>query len=198
MKQKRLVGVIIRFSAPMWFYIKCNPLAVQGPKNLFKAIQLVRELEVDEKRIAKKVLQRNGWFCHPDQVVLAMFADEDEDVRCRGVDLVKTFREKQTGQAEKKARVDRGVAGEVEDIGLAADDTGEDLVDNDGDYEENDSVDSVRQVVIPQINWECLMPVLFELRATLCVDDMTALDIGVCIWFCMSGRGKIGHNGSTT
>ena len=43
-----------------------------------------------------------------------------------------------------------------------------------------------------------LTPVLFELRATLCVDDITALDIGVCIWFCMSGREKIGHNGSTT
>ena len=42
------------------------------------------------------------------------------------------------------------------------------------------------------------MPVLFELRATLCADEMTALDIGACIWFCMSGRGKIGHNGSTT
>ena len=42
------------------------------------------------------------------------------------------------------------------------------------------------------------MPVLIELRATLCVDDMTALDIGVCIWFYMSGREKIRHNGNAT
>ena len=70
--------MIIKFSAPMWFIIKCNPLATQGSLNTFKAMQLLKNLNPAEKSVAKKALQRNAFFAHSDQLLLQTLINSSE------------------------------------------------------------------------------------------------------------------------
>ena len=148
-KQRRLVTVIIKFSAPLWFLIKCNPLAVDGARIMFTAIQLLKELHPEDQSVAKKVIQRNGWFCHPDQVVLAMLTDTgDSDMRNRAVDLMLKLR-RETVLSEKMQSDDESEENSVE--------VSEDLlVASESEYSEDDldesMEDNVRRVVIPKIN----------------------------------------------
>ena len=46
---KRIVIMIIKFSSPMWFIIKCNPGVTQGPKNTFRSMQMLKSLNATEK-----------------------------------------------------------------------------------------------------------------------------------------------------
>ena len=69
---RRIINIIIKFSAPMWFIIKCNPLATQGPLNIFKAMKLLKHLNSEEKAVAKKALQRNAFFATHKQFVNEM------------------------------------------------------------------------------------------------------------------------------
>ena len=73
----RIVTVIVKLSDPMWFHIKCNPKATQGPLNTFKSLQLLRNLNPQERAVAKKAVQRNAFFAHSDQLLLAMLSDEE-------------------------------------------------------------------------------------------------------------------------
>ena len=43
---KRIVIMIIKFSSPMWFIIKCNPGVTQGPKNTFRSMQMLKSLKL--------------------------------------------------------------------------------------------------------------------------------------------------------
>jgi hypothetical protein len=53
---RRTVNMIVKFSAPMWFQIKCNPSVIKGPLNTFKSLQLLRNLNAGEKAVAKKAI----------------------------------------------------------------------------------------------------------------------------------------------
>lgn len=67
--------------APMWFHIKINHSCLDGPLNLFKTIDLSRYLPKNLKKIIDPVIQRNGFFGHPENVLLAMLADERIEIR---------------------------------------------------------------------------------------------------------------------
>ena len=87
--------MIIMFSTPMCFTIKCNPGVTQGPLNTFRSFQMLTNLNTAEKKVAKKAIQRNVYSAYNDQLVLSMFADEDEAVRRKAVVLFRQLREKQ-------------------------------------------------------------------------------------------------------
>ena len=65
-----------------------------GPLNTFKALQLLKHLNKEEKAIAKKALQRNAFFAHPDQLILSMCADEDEIVMQKAIGMIRRLRQK--------------------------------------------------------------------------------------------------------
>ena len=88
----RLSTIIIKFSAPMWFMIKSNPYAIHGPNNVLKTLTYLKNLNTEEKNIAKKSIQRNAFFAHPEQVLLAMCADENELVRKKAVNVIQSIR----------------------------------------------------------------------------------------------------------
>lgn len=67
--------------APMWFHIKIHHSCLDGPSNLFKTIALSRYLPKNLKSIIDPVIQRNGYFGHPENVLLAMLADERKEIR---------------------------------------------------------------------------------------------------------------------
>ncbi|CAH0550876.1 unnamed protein product [Brassicogethes aeneus] len=76
-----LVSYIIKTYAPVWFDIKRCQLVKYGPKHIFNVVQTTRHLPDDIKRIIDPVIQRNTFFYHPENMLLAMIVDEREYLR---------------------------------------------------------------------------------------------------------------------
>ena len=150
--------MIIMFSAPMWFNIKCNPGVTKGPLNTFRSLQLLKNLNAAEKKVAKKAIQRNAFFAHTDQLLLAMCADEDEAVRRKAVGLIRKLREEQQVQddddEEVESESDDGLSDDDQDLFMYTDDEEEEEdVDEEGD-EEIELDRSIREVRVPRLKWQ--------------------------------------------
>ena len=154
---KRIVNMIIKFSAPMWFIIKCNPLATQGSLNTFKAMQLLKNLNPAEKSVAKKALQRNAFFAHSDQLLLAMCADPDEFIRRKAVKLIRNLRDQVQVQEEVQGEEDDNTENDSE---CEVDNDLIQYTDDDTDEEENEEYlgfeldESIREVRVPALKWQ--------------------------------------------
>jgi len=75
-----LASFIIKVYAPMWFSIKTKPLCIFGAKHLHKTIMLSRYLPNSLKAVIDPVIQRNGFFGHPENILIAMLADDRQDI----------------------------------------------------------------------------------------------------------------------
>lgn len=71
-----LANYILKVYAPTWFRIKFNPKCVNGPQNLFYAIQASRYLKKEYRDVVDASIQRNGYFAHPENILLAMIHDD--------------------------------------------------------------------------------------------------------------------------
>ena len=80
-----LIHAIINVYGPSWFQIKCHPRSTDGPKNLFKMVEFSKKLQKNLKETVQKVMQRNGYFAHPEAILLLMLADENEEIRAQAV-----------------------------------------------------------------------------------------------------------------
>ncbi|KAL4712991.1 hypothetical protein ACJJTC_012061 [Scirpophaga incertulas] len=67
-----LATYVMKVYGPMWFTIKSNPSCINGAKHLWQTISLSRYLKSDMKKIVDNVIQRNGYFGHPENVLVAM------------------------------------------------------------------------------------------------------------------------------
>ena len=76
-----LATYVMKVYGPMWFTIKCNPSCINGAKHLWQTISLSRYLNPDLKKIVDNVIQRNGYFGHPENVLVAMLGDDRESIR---------------------------------------------------------------------------------------------------------------------
>ncbi|XP_060801595.1 uncharacterized protein LOC132902031 [Amyelois transitella] len=76
-----LATFVMRVYGPMWFTIKCNPSCTNGAKHLWQTIALSRYLNAPLKKILDKVIQRNGYFGHPENILIAMLGDNREIIR---------------------------------------------------------------------------------------------------------------------
>ena len=78
---------------PSWFEIKLNSQLTCGSRNFFNLVQ--RILQVPDEAVRKtalKVVQRNAFFAHQENVLIAMLGDNDEEIRMRGVNKVLSIR----------------------------------------------------------------------------------------------------------
>ena len=64
-----------------------------GPHNTFVCLQLLKHLNNTEINIVKEVVQRNAFFAHPDQLLLAMCTDRDEAFRREAVNKIRKLRD---------------------------------------------------------------------------------------------------------
>lgn len=78
---KTLVEYVVKVYTPLWFQIKCNPSCVNGSQNLFELIKRSRYLSDELKSIIDPVIQRNGYFGHPENILLTMLGDERKHIR---------------------------------------------------------------------------------------------------------------------
>lgn len=81
-----LVDFIIKVYAPMWFAIKSKENFKMGPKLLFNYIKLIRQyFDKKTQNTIFKVVDRNSYFVHPENILVAMLTDENRAIRDRAV-----------------------------------------------------------------------------------------------------------------
>lgn len=104
-----LVLYVVKVYAPMWFTIRRNPSCCDGARHLWKIGQLSSILPDDLKKIVFAVLQTNGYFAHPENVLLAMITDQCPDIRILGWRRIKKAR-----QISKKKSIRAFVVPEID------------------------------------------------------------------------------------
>ena len=156
---KRLTNIIVKLSGPMWFTIKCNPKFIDGPRNTYKTLQFLKNLTPQEKSVAKKAIQRNAYFAHPDQLLLAMCADEDIAIRQKAVLMIQKIRV--AGQ-DTEPLEEQDISDYETDEDCEVDTELIDLAEDDEYPEEQESSDSVmeldmtvREVRVPKLKFSC-------------------------------------------
>jgi hypothetical protein len=76
-----IVTYIVRVYTPMWFEIKTKPSCSDGARHVWKLISYSRYLEGDLKAVVDKVIQRNAYFAHSENLLLSMLSNEREFIR---------------------------------------------------------------------------------------------------------------------
>ena len=139
---------------PSWFWIKSHPHCVDGPKNLLKMIEFSRKLKPVEQKIAQKVIQRNGFYAHPEAILRSMLADEDPSLRKQAVEKILAIRADLAKTAEEDEE-------EEEEEEVEEEDEWEDEGDIDAEELILDAAEkaaiqnsTVREFQVPKINFK--------------------------------------------
>ena len=82
---KTLATYIVKEYAPMWFFIKSNSSCKDGARHLWRSIELSRYLDEKVRDVVDAVIQRNGFFGHPENILLSMLSDERLNIRELGL-----------------------------------------------------------------------------------------------------------------
>ena len=89
---RTLAHFVVTHYAPMWFNIKCEPLYKDGPLNVLRAVKLFKLLPPDVQSIVKPVIERNAYSAHSENILLAMLADTDKQIRKKGLEKISEIR----------------------------------------------------------------------------------------------------------
>lgn len=76
-----LAEYVVKVYATSWFLIKSKLSCKYGAKHLFHIIESSRYLPNKIKKIIDPVIQRNSYFAHPENLLLAMLADNRKHIR---------------------------------------------------------------------------------------------------------------------
>lgn len=87
-----LATYIVKVYAPVWFSIKTRPNYMDGSRHLFKLIELTRYLSTTLKAVIDPVIQRNSYFAHPENLLLAMMTDSQPCIRELALSRILTAR----------------------------------------------------------------------------------------------------------
>ena len=98
---RRLAGFIVGHYLPVWFAIRSNSSCVAGAKNLHRAVELLRQQPREIRRVVEAVMNRNAFWAHPEQLLLAMVADDEQPVREEAVRLIRSARQRQTEEVRR-------------------------------------------------------------------------------------------------
>lgn len=93
---RQLVEFLLLHYIPMWFSIRQHSSCVFGSKNFFRSVELLRQLPEEIQDIVRPVMQRNGFWAHPEQLLLAMVADEDAQTRRDAIQHITGARQRDT------------------------------------------------------------------------------------------------------
>lgn len=80
-----LAEYVVKVYAPVWFHIKLKPSCAHGSRHLWRMIQLSRYLPQHLQAVIDPVIQRNGYFAHPENMLLAFLTDERHEIRQLGL-----------------------------------------------------------------------------------------------------------------
>lgn len=89
-----LTSYVVNVYAPTYFLIKRNELAVDGPKNLFFLIERSNRIADEEvKSIVQTCIQRNAFFAHSENLLLAQLCSKTRSERWNAVHKILEIRE---------------------------------------------------------------------------------------------------------
>ena len=91
----------MRVYVPMWFQIKWHPTIKDAPINLWKSIWMSSFLEDVLRDIVDNVIQSNGYFAHPENILLAMLWDERRKMRELAVNRIISAKTHNTRELKK-------------------------------------------------------------------------------------------------
>ena len=89
---------------PMWFQIRSSNSCSNGTKNLWRSVELLQQLPTHLQSLIQSVIQRNGYWAHPEAVLLTMLSDEDSETRSRAVQTIHQCRQEVQQQQQSEAR----------------------------------------------------------------------------------------------
>jgi hypothetical protein len=88
-----LTHFIVTNYGPMWFSIKCSHKCTDGARHLLNQIEAQRLLSPAVKKITWPVIQRNAYWAHEENVLLAMLSNEGQDIRKLAINRIKEIRQ---------------------------------------------------------------------------------------------------------
>ncbi|KAK3922336.1 Methylsterol monooxygenase 1-3 [Frankliniella fusca] len=93
-----LAQFIVKVYALCWFTIKKKPQATQGPHHLHLMIAASRFLPKKWRDVVHESISINGFFAHPENLLLAMVTDARKDVRELAVERIVEARQRSPGR----------------------------------------------------------------------------------------------------
>ncbi|CAH0547286.1 unnamed protein product [Brassicogethes aeneus] len=101
-----LATYIVKVYAPVWFAIKTKPRCWDGARHLWKIIYLSRYLPQILRNVIDPVIQRNAYFSHPENLLLAMLTDDKPTIRTLALRrILKTRNQRQNNIGVRKFKV---------------------------------------------------------------------------------------------
>jgi len=88
-----LTRFVVCVYGPMWFRIKSQPKCTDAPKHLLHEIMLQNQMPPACKKVTWPVVQKNSYWGHQENVLLAMLADGDMANRQAAVDIILAIRQ---------------------------------------------------------------------------------------------------------
>nr|GBN83623.1 hypothetical protein AVEN_134506-1 [Araneus ventricosus] len=82
---QKLVVFILKSYMPIWFSIKTSKYFTEGPTLVNQSIQSSRYLPEDLRNLVDPMVKRNGFFAHPEHLMLAMIQDNTKLIRELGL-----------------------------------------------------------------------------------------------------------------
>ncbi|OXU32187.1 hypothetical protein TSAR_007981 [Trichomalopsis sarcophagae] len=92
-KLKITVTYIMKVYVSTWFRIKNFNYCIDGPENLLHMIQQSRYMPPTLRTLFDETIQNNSYFAHPENILLAMLADERKSIRQKAYDKIVEVRE---------------------------------------------------------------------------------------------------------
>lgn len=93
---RNLTIITMRFYGIMFFEIKRYPEFHMGPIHFHKMVKLAREsMDEDDFKFACKYFQINGFWAHPENILVAMLKDPKFSIRSKAVDIILKARTKE-------------------------------------------------------------------------------------------------------
>ena len=99
----KVVRYIVQVYVPAWFQIKSRSKFTWGPVNLFHQIVLTNSQPIETQSVVKKVVQRNAYFADPGVLLCSMLESDQETVRTKAVNIIKSARSKPPKAPRAKA-----------------------------------------------------------------------------------------------
>lgn len=91
---KALATYIMKVYVPMYFGIKFRSSCAYGSVHFAEFVTRVRYLPREITEMMKEAIQENAYFAHPENVLLAMICDENQNTRQRAYEKILLARKK--------------------------------------------------------------------------------------------------------
>jgi len=87
-----LTRFVVQYYEPIWFLIKSRSWCIDGSNHFLAMVKLLQQFPAAVKSIIWPVIQRNSYWGHHENVLLAMLADSDRSNRVIAVERINTIR----------------------------------------------------------------------------------------------------------